>query len=193
MKSYRQLVADLLAQVPELMPWDLAERMEENRRLLVVDVREADEFAVMHIPGSINAPRGILEAAAEWEYEETIPELAAAREREVVVVCRSGNRSVLAAHTLRLMGFQQVFSLKLGVRGWKDDDQPLTDASGNLVDPEASDDFFTARLRPDQYAPKPSNVCTLPRPRCCTAGAQPVHHEAAVVDFPACGACCAGA
>lgn len=192
MKRYRDLVADLLAQVQELMPWDLAEWMERDRRLLVVDVREADEFAAMHIPGSINAPRGTLEAAAEWEYEETIPELAASRERPVVVVCRSGNRSVLAAHTLQMMGFQDVASLKLGVRGWKDDDQPLVDAAGEVVDPEAGDHFFTARLRPEQYAPKPSNVCTLPRPRCCSGGARPVQ-EAAVVDFPSCGSCCAGA
>ena len=191
MKRYRDLVADLLPHVRELMPWDLAERMAGDRRLLVVDVREPEEFAAMRIPGSINAPRGILETAAEWEYEETIPELAAARDRPLVVVCRSGNRSVLAAHTLQLLGFRDVASLKLGVRGWKDDDQPLEDAAGLEVDPEEADRFFTPRLRPDQYAPKPRNVCRLPRPRCCSgAPRHPPHH--AVVDFPSCGSCCTG-
>ena len=190
MKRYRDLVADLLGDVKEWMPWELAERMERDRRLLVVDVREADEFTAMHIPGAINAPRGILEAAAEWEYEETIPELAAARDREVVVVCRSGNRSVLAAHTLRLLGFHHAASLKLGVRGWKDDDQPLVDGEGRVVDPEEADRYFTPRLRPDQYAPRPSNVCRLPRPRRCT-GVPPLHHRVPR-PIPVCPTCCPG-
>ena len=192
MKSYRDLVADLSGRIDEVMPWELAEELARDQRLLVVDVREPEEFAAMHIPGSINAPRGTLEAAAEWEYEETIPELAAARDRPVVLACRSGNRSLLAAHTLRLLGFKDVASLKLGVRGWKDDEQPLIDATGDPVDPEVGDRFFTTRLRPDQYAPKETNVCTLPRPRCCN-GEHAHTRRAPVVDFPVCESCCVGA
>jgi len=64
MKNFLELIRNCLTDVREIMPWDLEERLTENPDLLVVDVREPDEFAAMHIEGSINVPRGILESAA---------------------------------------------------------------------------------------------------------------------------------
>jgi rhodanese-related sulfurtransferase len=107
----------------------------------------------MHIPGSINVPRGILESACEWDYEETIPELVEARDREIVVVCRSGYRSILAVHSLQVLGYTNVVSLMTGVRGWKDNEQPLVDKDGAPVDLDDADVYFTPRLRPEQMRP----------------------------------------
>lgn len=153
MKKFLELVQNCLSDVREVMPWDLEERMQENPELLVVDVREPYEFDAMHIKGSINVPRGILESACEWDYEETVPELVQARDREIVVVCRSGYRSVLAAHSMQVLGYTKVASLQTGLRGWKDYDQPLEDAEGNPVDLDDADVYFTPRLRPEQMRP----------------------------------------
>jgi len=154
MKKFLELVQDCLSDVREIMPWDLEERLQENPDLLMVDVREPYEFDAMHVAGSINVPRGILESACEWDYEETVPELAQARDREIVVVCRSGYRSVLAAHSMQVLGYTNVASLQTGLRGWKDYDQPLEDGQGNPVDLDDADVYFTPRLRPDQTRPK---------------------------------------
>lgn len=153
MKKFMELIRDCLTDVKELMPWDLEERLRDNPDLLLVDVREPYEFDAMHIAGSLNVPRGILESACEWDYEETIPELVRARDREVVVVCRSGNRSILAAHSLQVLGFRRVASLETGLRGWKDYDQPLVDAAGNDVDLDEADLYFTPQVRDDQLRP----------------------------------------
>lgn len=153
MKSFLELVKGCLGDVREIMPWDLAERLEANPDLLVLDVREPEEFVAMHIAGSLNVPRGILESACEWDYEETVPELVKAREREIVVVCRSGYRSVLAANSMLILGYQDVTSLETGLRGWKDYEQPLVDARGAEVDLDDADLYFTPRLRPDQMRP----------------------------------------
>ena len=155
MKNFLSLISDCLGDVKEIMPWDLEERMTANPDLLVVDVREPYEYDAMHIEGSIAAPRGILESACEWDYEETIPELVRARDREVVVVCRSGYRSVMAAFSMHLLGYKNVCSLKTGLRGWNDYEQPLVDKTGNRVDIEVADDYFTPKLREDQLSPKP--------------------------------------
>jgi len=153
MQRFLELIAACLTDVKEIMPWDLEERIQENPDLLIVDVREPYEFDSMHIPGSLGVPRGILESAAEWDYEETVPELVKGRDREVVVVCRSGYRSVLAAHSLQVLGFKNVVSLKTGLRGWKDYEQQLVDKEGKEVDLDDADDYFMAKLREDQLDP----------------------------------------
>ncbi len=155
MKSYLNLVNECLKDVKEIMPWDLETRLQENPELLVVDVREPYEYDAMHIENAILAPRGILESACEWDYEETIPELVRAREQEVVVVCRSGYRSVLAAYTMQQLGYQNVVSLKTGMRGWNDFEQPMIDSQGAPVDIDDADEYFTPDLREDQLRPKP--------------------------------------
>ncbi len=156
MKNFLNLISDCLGDVQEIMPWDLEARLKANSELLVVDVREPYEYDAMHIENSIHAPRGILESACEWDYEETIPELVTARQREVVVVCRSGYRSVLAAFSMKMLGFENVVSLKTGLRGWNDFEQPLVNAAGEAVDIDDADDYFTPNLRQDQLSPKPA-------------------------------------
>jgi rhodanese-related sulfurtransferase len=153
MKNFLELIKSCLTDVREIMPWDLEERIQENPDLLIVDVREPGEFDAMHIAGAINVPRGVLESACEWEYEETVPDLVRAREREVVVVCRSGYRSVLAAHSMQVLGYRNVASLQTGLRGWKDYEQPLVNGAGEAVDLDDADVYFTPRLRHDQIRP----------------------------------------
>jgi rhodanese-related sulfurtransferase len=154
MIRFIELIRSCMTDVKEIMPWDLEERIEENPDLLILDVREPYEFDEMHIQGSLNVPRGILESACEWDYEETEPELVRARKREIVIVCRSGYRSVLAAHSMQVLGYENVCSLKTGLRGWKDYEQPLEDAKGADVDLDDADEYFAPTLRPDQHRPK---------------------------------------
>ncbi|ABB22922.1 rhodanese-like domain-containing protein [Pelodictyon luteolum] len=157
MTTLSELVEECLPDVQEIMPWHLVERMAGVPGLLIVDVREPYEFEAMHIEGSVCVPRGILEAACEWGYEDTLPELAAGRDREIVVVCRSGRRSVLAAYAMQRLGFLNVRSLRTGLRGWNDYDEPLVDADGAVVGTNDADSFFLSRLRPDQMPPKAGN------------------------------------
>lgn len=154
MVGYDGIVAEALQRVREIMPWDLSRMLAAGDRPILLDVREPSEFASLHIPNSINVPRGVLEQSCEWDYDETIPELAAGREQEIVVICRSGKRSVLAADTLQRMGYLNVVSLKTGVRGWNDYEQPLQDSEGNAVDADSGDERLAPRVRAEQRKPK---------------------------------------
>ncbi len=153
MKTFNDLVSDSLSHIQEIMPWDLEEKLESNHKLLIVDIRERDEFNAMHINGSILAPRGILESCCDYDYDETIPKLASARDSEVIVVCRSGNRSALAVLTMQLMGYSHISSLKTGLKGWNEYDQPLINKDNNEVDPDDADTFFNTLLRDEQKSP----------------------------------------
>jgi len=152
-ETYKSLAAKAAAEVLEIMPWDLERMLEERGELLVLDVRERAEFEAAHIAGSLNVPRGILEAACEYDYAETEPELVAARSRPVVIVCRSGNRSALAAFVMRLLGYDDVASLKLGIKGWNDGDLPLVDCRGMRVDPDDAAHLLEPKLAPEQIDP----------------------------------------
>lgn len=153
MKKYSELVAECLTEVKEIMPWDLAEQLRQPQPPLLLDIREPAEFEALHIAGSLNVPRGILESACDWDYEDTVPALAGGRGRAIVVICRSGNRSVLAAHTMQRMGFTHVVSLRTGVRGWNDFEQELLDKNGQVVDIDVADALLSSTVRPDQRRP----------------------------------------
>lgn len=155
MARFNELVEQCRARVRELMPWDLEERLAEGDRPLILDVREPYEYQAMHIAGSLNVPRGVLETACEWDFEETVPELVQAREREVVVVCRSGNRSLFACDVMQELGYSRVLSLRTGLRGWADYEQPLVDGEDQPVSEDAAEDYFTSRVRRDQLRPRP--------------------------------------
>mgnify|MGYP001550933812 CR=1 FL=1 len=154
MKRFTDLVSECLPSISEEFPWDVEAKLRADAPPLILDIREPDEYSTMHIEDSLHVPRGILESACEYDYEETVRELVQARTREIVVVCRSGNRSALAAFTMQLMGYQKVSSMKTGLRGWNDYELPLVNTNGQTVAVDEADEFFTTRLRPDQMKPR---------------------------------------
>lgn len=88
---------------------DLAKKIEGNEKITVLDVREPAEFAFGHIPGSVNIPLG--------ELENRFEELNNAE--NLHIICRSGNRSDLAAQKLTAKGFKNVKNVVSGMKDWK--------------------------------------------------------------------------
>ncbi len=140
--TYNDFVAQAQGQIEEVMPHDLPELFAGEFKGLVIDVREESEYAFCHILGSHLVPRGILEAAADKGYEESLPELIQAREKKVLLVCRSGRRSLLAGVVLKQMGFMRLLSLKTGLRGAMDTGFPLFNAQGEVPEAELERFFY---------------------------------------------------
>jgi rhodanese-related sulfurtransferase len=153
MDGYQRLVVKALGSVDEVLPWDLEEEIEQNPKLIVLDIRELDEFEMMHIKGSLHVPRGVLEGACVWNYDDTVPVLAQARDQNIVVVCRSGNRSALAALTMQQMGFEQLRSLKLGIKGWNDNDLEMVNNQRDIVDIDQIDEWLNRAVPEDKLQP----------------------------------------
>jgi hypothetical protein len=61
---------------------------------------------------------------------------------------------VLAADVLRQMGVADAVSLKTGVRGWNDFEQPLVDGAGRAVDGDEAERLLAPRVRPEQKRPR---------------------------------------
>lgn len=87
---------------------ELERKLEANENIVALDVREAAEYAFNHIPNAISIPLG--------ELEERMGELN--KENEIFVVCRTGNRSDLAAQKLTEKGFTNVINVVPGMSQW---------------------------------------------------------------------------
>lgn len=87
---------------------ELEGKLQSNENFVVLDVREAAEFAFHHIPGAISIPLG--------ELENRLGELN--KEDEIVVICRTGNRSDLAAQKLSENGYAKVYNVIPGMSQW---------------------------------------------------------------------------
>lgn len=153
MKTFRSLIDEVLPNINEIFPWDLDEKLNNDSDILLIDITEPVEFGTVHIKNSINVPRGVLESSCDWGYEDTVPVLANSRDKEVVVICRSGNRSALAAFTMQLMGFTNVTSLKTGLRGWFDYELSLYNEFEQEVDEDDADAYFSKTPSPEQMEP----------------------------------------
>lgn len=98
------------------MPVDsLIVKLENYEPILLLDVRQTDEFAKGNIPGSVLLSRGELEFKISnepfWEEKFLYSPLP---EEEIVVYCKSGARAALAAESLQKLGFSNVYSLQGG-------------------------------------------------------------------------------
>ena len=158
MDDYQRLVEKALKTVNEVTPWDLEEEIQKKTGLILLDIREQNEFDMMHIKHSIHVPRGVLEGACVWNYDDTVPKLAQARNQDIVVICRSGNRSALAALTMQQMGFTKVHSLKMGIKGWNDNDFEMENANHTIVDIDQADKWFNRAVSEDKLAPYKNNI-----------------------------------
>ncbi len=93
---------------------ELEDAIAEKKGLLI-DVREPEEYAKGHIPTARLLPLRTL-----LENSEDLP-----RDRPIYLLCRSGRRSVRAMHFLLGLGFKEVFNLKGGILNWKAVGRPL--------------------------------------------------------------------
>jgi sulfur-carrier protein adenylyltransferase/sulfurtransferase len=96
---------------------DEARRMLDKPGTVLIDVREPDEWRQGHIPQAVGISRGFL----ELRVEEKVPD----HQTPVILQCASGTRSLLAARTLRELGYEHVYNLTGGFNAWKDRGLPF--------------------------------------------------------------------
>ncbi len=116
-KTYADLLQEVKASIRQVPLEDLHARLQSGEKLVLVDVREADEWRQGHIPGAIHLPRGFLEMRAQ----SALPD----RDAPIVVYCAGGIRSAFAAKVLGEMGYTHVESANPGFGDWKDKGFPV--------------------------------------------------------------------
>ena len=122
-KSASQIVAEARQTIPEITVVQAKEELDQVG--LVLDVREPAEWEKGHIPGAVLAPRGMLEWYADPTTSYAKPELTTKRDARIIVACASGGRSLLAAETLKSMGYTNVVNMAGGFNEWSKQGFPV--------------------------------------------------------------------
>ena len=108
-KTGQDLIDEAKQQIQELTPEQVRDMQARNEQAVYLDVREPNEWNLGRLPHAIHLRRGNLESKVEGLID---------RNQKVVIYCARGNRSALAALTLKQMGYENVASMSRGIQGW---------------------------------------------------------------------------
>ena len=112
MSSFRELLADAKSKIQEIDTQTAATKIEASQ-VVVLDVREPDEYEQGALPNVVHIARGHLEAQIETKIVD--------KSVEIIVYCAGGVRSAFAAKTLQELGYKNVLSMAGGYGKWKDE------------------------------------------------------------------------
>ena len=104
-----------LASLPDTVDVDTVHAIKDNPGVFLLDVREPDEYAAGHIPGITLIPMNDVPARLS-----EIP-----KDKEVIVTCRTGNRSAQITDFLREQGFTNVHNMDGGIVAWEAAGHPV--------------------------------------------------------------------
>jgi len=115
--TYTDLIAEVRKSIRIVTLEEIKQRLEAKTPMVLLDVREKEEYRAGYIPGAISVPRGFLEIQIEQKITD--------KNALVVVYCAGGTRSALAAKTLAELGYTNVESANPGFVRWKDLGYPM--------------------------------------------------------------------
>lgn len=117
MKTAHDLVAAAKTRVQEISIDDAEQAIRDAD--LLVDVREADEFAAGHMNGAVHISRGML------EFKFSANPALQPRDLKIVLYCKTGGRSALSALSLHDLGYLNVQSIAGGIDAWVAAGKPI--------------------------------------------------------------------
>ena len=91
-KTWKDIVLEAKKEVTLLQPSEVKTKLEQATDLILIDVREKDEYDQGHLPKSFHVPRGVLEITVEKNLRDP--------QTELILYCAGGGRSAVAARAL---------------------------------------------------------------------------------------------
>ncbi len=107
--GFLKVVNETRPKVKELTLEEARARLQANPQAVLLDVREDSEWEKGHAAQAVHLGKGVLERDIEQMFPEP--------NREIIMYCGGGYRSVLTADVAQRMGYKNVYSLKGGYRG----------------------------------------------------------------------------
>lgn len=118
--GFLKMVKDAKSRVREADFREVKKRLDNREKMVLVDVREDNEWARGHLPGALHLGKGVIER----DIERAIPD----KDAVLVLYCGGGYRSALAGDNLMKMGYTNVISMDGGWRAWVEAGYPTEPA-----------------------------------------------------------------
>jgi rhodanese-related sulfurtransferase len=115
--GFLKLVNETRLRVLELTVEQARERLAQNPGVILMDVREDNEWLRQHAAGAVHLGKGILERDLERRFPDV--------DTEIIMYCGGGYRSVLTAAAAQSMGYRKVSSLLGGYKALVEADWPM--------------------------------------------------------------------
>jgi rhodanese-related sulfurtransferase len=116
-EGFLKLVAEAKGRIPEVTVEQARAMLKDDKAILLIDVREDNEWEAGHAEGAQHLGKGILER----DIEQTVPD----KQTHLILYCGGGYRSALAADSLLRMGYEYVYSMEGGWKAWKESGAPI--------------------------------------------------------------------
>jgi rhodanese-related sulfurtransferase len=116
-KTLEQIVQEAKAAINEVSAAEVKKMIDNKEDIILLDVRDKEEYEPEHIPGAINISRGTLELKSNL----IIPD----KTKKIVVYCGIDRRSPLATKTLNDFGYKKAINMVGGLKAWKEAGYPL--------------------------------------------------------------------
>ncbi len=107
---FKQIVDDAKTRIREVTTQEAA--AQQAKGAVLIDVREADDFAAAHAAGATHLSKGVI----ELKIEDAVPDTST----PIITYCGGGSRSALAADNLQKMGYTNVASMTGGFKAWRE-------------------------------------------------------------------------
>jgi rhodanese-related sulfurtransferase len=113
-----QLVKEAKASIREVSAEDVKKMIDNKEKIIILDVRDKEEFETGYIPGAINLSRGML----EFKISTLIPD----KNARIIVYCGIDLRGPLATKTLNEFGYKDAVNINGGLKAWKAAGYPIS-------------------------------------------------------------------
>jgi rhodanese-related sulfurtransferase len=116
-KTLEQIVQEAKAAINEISIAEVKKMIDNKEDIILLDVRDKEEYETGHIPGAINISRGSLELKSNL----IIPD----KTKKIIVYCGIDRRSPLATKTLNDFGYKNAINMIGGLKAWKEVGYPV--------------------------------------------------------------------
>jgi rhodanese-related sulfurtransferase len=113
----KELVDRARASTKQVSINDLKDAIERKEDMVILDVRNLDEYDVAHIPNAVNVPRGLL----EFNIWTAVPDT----DKKLYVYCKTGARAALATKQLNELGYKNAVAINVGAAAWAEAGNPV--------------------------------------------------------------------
>ncbi|MEW6328025.1 MAG: rhodanese-like domain-containing protein [Thermodesulfobacteriota bacterium] len=128
LKDYLDEAKAVVGQGNIISPKAAQDMISSNPNVMVLDVREPNEFETGHIKDAILMPRGLIEF--KIQKNDIYPNINKGRipapDTPIITICTLGGRGLLAAQVLKEMGYKNVKVIEGGYKAWQAERLPLT-------------------------------------------------------------------